>query len=71
VPTLQTGQHPLHKILGYVPDQHILSMSARDPFDKREIPPNGKDFISVYCVRGVRKVCEHDYTTVPANGDDR
>ncbi|OCH90828.1 tRNA-guanine transglycosylase [Obba rivulosa] len=31
-------------------------MSARDPFDGREMPANGKSHVCVYCVRGVRKL---------------
>ncbi|PCH38308.1 hypothetical protein WOLCODRAFT_136159 [Wolfiporia cocos MD-104 SS10] len=56
IPTLQPGPHPIHRFLGYDPSQHIVSMSARDPFDGRDMPANGKDFISVYCIRGVRKI---------------
>ncbi|KAH9951983.1 tRNA-guanine(15) transglycosylase-like protein [Amylocystis lapponica] len=56
VPTLQEGAHPLHTFLGYSPAQHIISMSARDPFDGREMPPNGQDHIAAYCIRGVRKI---------------
>lgn len=56
VPTLQTGNLPLHTFLGFNPEQHILAISARNPSDEKEIPPNGKDFVSTHCVRGVRKV---------------
>ncbi|KAL6309181.1 tRNA-guanine(15) transglycosylase-like protein [Sparassis latifolia] len=56
VPTIQTGAHALHRFLGFVPSQHILSFSARDPSDERELPTNGKDYISTYCIRGVRKL---------------
>ncbi|TFK35426.1 tRNA-guanine(15) transglycosylase-like protein [Crucibulum laeve] len=56
VPTLQTGKTPLHTFLGFNPGQHLLSMSARDLYDGREMPPNGKDHVSVYSLRGVRKL---------------
>lgn len=59
VPTLQPGRQPLHKFLGYVPSQHIVVMSLRDPFDGRDMPSNSKDHVSAYCVRGVRKVTPH------------
>ena len=57
VPTLQTGHNPLHKFLGFNPSNYLLSMSARDHYDGREMPPNGQSHISVYTLRGVRKVC--------------
>ncbi|EIM87554.1 uncharacterized protein STEHIDRAFT_56363 [Stereum hirsutum FP-91666 SS1] len=56
VPTLQQGPHPLHKYLGFLPSQHIISTSLRDPFDGREMPANGHEFVNAYCLRGVRKV---------------
>lgn len=56
VPTLQQGPHPLHKYLGFQPSQHIISTSLRDPFDGREMPANGHEFVNAYCLRGVRKV---------------
>ncbi len=31
-------------------------MSLRDPADDRDMPPNGNDFVSALCLRGVRKV---------------
>ena len=31
-------------------------MTARDPADGRKMPPNGNDFVSTQCNRGVRKV---------------
>ncbi|EMD37196.1 hypothetical protein CERSUDRAFT_95452 [Gelatoporia subvermispora B] len=31
-------------------------MTARDPFDGREMPANGKGHVCIYCVRGVRKL---------------
>ncbi|KAI0078488.1 tRNA-guanine transglycosylase [Panus rudis PR-1116 ss-1] len=60
VPTFQAGQNPLHTLLGYQ-KRHILSLSARDPFDSREMPANSKDYISAYCIRGVRKVTSADW----------
>lgn len=56
VPTLQTGHNPLHKFLGFNTNTHLLSMSARDFYDSREMPPNGNDHTSVNTLRGVRKV---------------
>ncbi|KAJ3556989.1 hypothetical protein NM688_g1723 [Phlebia brevispora] len=56
VPTLQGGPHPLHTFLHHRPDQQIIALSVRDPHDGREITANGKDFVSVRCVRGVRKM---------------
>lgn len=56
VPTLQPGPNPLHRFLGFVPAQHILSMSARDPSDGREMPANGTNHVSVQTLHGVRKV---------------
>ncbi|KAA1474474.1 tRNA-guanine transglycosylase [Dentipellis sp. KUC8613] len=60
-PTLQPGDHPLHTYLGFRLQKHIVTMTLRDPFDGREIPPNGKDFASAYCMRGVRKVKPEDW----------
>ncbi|KAI0037026.1 tRNA-guanine(15) transglycosylase-like protein [Vararia minispora EC-137] len=51
--TLQNGPHPLHRILGFLPERHIVSMVLRDPSDDREMPPNGKDFVSANCIRGM------------------
>ena len=56
VPTLQSGHNPLHKFLGFNPNNHLLSMSARDPNDGREMPPNGHSHMSVHTLQGVRKV---------------
>lgn len=56
IPTMQQGPHPLHKYLGFVPSRHIISTSLRDPFDGREMPANGPDFVNAYCLRGVKKV---------------
>lgn len=56
VPTLQPGHNPLHRFLGFNPNNHLLSMSARDPNDGREMPPNGHSHMSVNTLRGVRKV---------------
>jgi hypothetical protein len=54
--TLYPGQDPLHTFLGYTPGRQIVSVSARDPYDGREMPPNGNAALSVYTLRGVRKV---------------
>lgn len=56
VPTLQGGENSLHRFLGLRKERHILSMSLRDPFDGRELPPNGNKFVNAHCIRGVRKV---------------
>jgi len=56
VPTLQAGANPLHTFLGFTSGKHILSLSARDPADGREMPANGKGHVAVMTVRGVRKV---------------
>ncbi|KAF8901429.1 tRNA-guanine(15) transglycosylase-like protein [Mucidula mucida] len=61
VPTLQGGEHPLHRFLGYSPDKHLISSSLRDPYDGREVPPNGNNFLSANCVRGVRKVTPDEW----------
>ncbi|KAI0928194.1 hypothetical protein AcW2_004283 [Taiwanofungus camphoratus] len=66
VPTLQSGSHPLHTFLGFPSSTHIVSMSARDPFDGREMPPNGKDHVSVYCIRGVRKITSSSWNSYAA-----
>ena len=59
VPTLQPGHHPLHKFLGFNPNNYLLSMSAaRYPNDGREMPPNdpSHSHMSVNTLQGVRKV---------------
>lgn len=56
VPTLQSGSTPLHTFLGFIPGKHILSMSARDPYEGKEMPTNGNNHVSVYSLRGVRQV---------------
>ncbi|KDR82278.1 hypothetical protein GALMADRAFT_276768 [Galerina marginata CBS 339.88] len=61
VPTLQPGENPLHSFLGFSPGKHILSLSARDPYDGREMPPNGQNHVSVYSLRGVRKLTPADW----------
>ncbi|KAK7687992.1 hypothetical protein QCA50_008362 [Cerrena zonata] len=61
VPTLQPGSDPLHTFTGFPSKQHILSLSLRDPFDGREMPANNKQFVSAYCIRGVRKVTPADW----------
>ncbi|KAF8162653.1 tRNA-guanine(15) transglycosylase-like protein, partial [Crassisporium funariophilum] len=61
VPTLQPGPNPLHTFLGFSLGQHVLSMSARDPYDGREMPPNGNSHVSTYGLRGVRKLSPPDW----------
>ncbi|KAF8630572.1 hypothetical protein AX17_005384 [Amanita inopinata Kibby_2008] len=61
VPTLQRGKQPLHTFLGFKPTQHVLAMSLRDPADGRDMPPNGNNHVSVYCLRGVRKVSPSEW----------
>ncbi|KAG9030967.1 hypothetical protein FRB95_003304 [Tulasnella sp. JGI-2019a] len=66
VPTLVPGDRPLHTFLGLQDKRHILSVSLRDPNDAREIPPNGKDYVSAMTVRGKKQVTNsayHDYAT--------
>ncbi|KAG6827804.1 hypothetical protein H0H92_010411 [Tricholoma furcatifolium] len=62
VPTLQNGPNPLHRFLGFDPEQHIVSLSLRDPDDVREMPPNGNKHISACSLRGVRKVAPTDWS---------
>jgi len=59
VPTLAPGKNPLHSFLGFSTDNHVISMSIRDPMDGREMPANGKLHVCAYSLRGVRKVCHH------------
>ncbi|KAK2464954.1 hypothetical protein APHAL10511_003030 [Amanita phalloides] len=62
VPTLhQSEPQPLHAFLGFKPRQHVLSMTVRDSSDGRDMPPNGNDHVSVYCLRGVRKISPSDW----------
>lgn len=61
VPTLQPGHNPFHRFLGFDPNNHLLSTSARDPYDGREMPPNGHGHMSVYTLRGVRKLSPADW----------
>ena len=56
IPILQPGPHPLHKFLGFLPRKHIVMMALRDPFDAREMSSNGNNFVTAYCIRGVRQV---------------
>ncbi|KAI0362742.1 hypothetical protein OH77DRAFT_1417024 [Trametes cingulata] len=63
VPTLVDGPHPLHTFLGYTPENHIITMTLRDPSDGRKMPPNGNDFVSAHCTRGVRKVAASAWKT--------
>jgi hypothetical protein len=59
LPTLHPGPHPTHACLAFPPKKLILTMSLRDPADDRDMPPNGNDFVSALCLRGVRKVRTH------------
>ncbi|KAH9968074.1 tRNA-guanine(15) transglycosylase-like protein [Russula dissimulans] len=61
LPTLHPGPYPLHACLGFRPTQHILTLSLRDPADDRDMPPNGYDFVSALCLRGVRKVTPDEW----------
>ncbi|KAH8112424.1 tRNA-guanine(15) transglycosylase-like protein [Phellopilus nigrolimitatus] len=61
IPTLLDEKHPLHALLGFQNDRHLLSMSLRDPSDGRELPPNGNAFINASCIRGVRKIHPEQY----------
>ncbi|KAG5653714.1 hypothetical protein H0H81_011118 [Sphagnurus paluster] len=63
VPTLQTGPHPLHRFLGFVPQDHILSTSVRDPDDVRQMPPNGPNYLAANSLRGVRKITPNEWRT--------
>jgi len=36
-------------------------MSLREPADDRDMPPNGNDFVSALCLRGVRKVTPDEW----------
>ncbi|KAF9465051.1 hypothetical protein BDZ94DRAFT_1255195 [Collybia nuda] len=56
VPTLQAGKNPLHTFLGFLPSQHILSMSIRDPHDGKGMPSNGNAHVCASSLRGVRKI---------------
>ena len=57
----------MHTFLGYKPEKHLISLSLRDPHDEQELPPNGKDFVSCRCVRGVRKVRDLLVPFLPMN----
>ncbi|KAF8057003.1 tRNA-guanine(15) transglycosylase-like protein [Lyophyllum atratum] len=66
VPTMQPGPHALHRFLGFVPADHLLSMSVRDPADVREMPANGTSHVSAYSLRGVRKISPADWRSYTA-----
>ncbi|KAI0713267.1 tRNA-guanine(15) transglycosylase-like protein [Earliella scabrosa] len=61
--TLVGGSHPLHDFLGYDPEKHVITLTLRDPSDGRKMPPNGNDFVSAQCTRGVRKVSPSAWKT--------
>ena len=58
IPTLQppSSKGAIHTFLGFDPSKQIVSLSARDPDDVREMPPNRNAEVSVWTLRGVRKV---------------
>ena len=56
IPTQQKSSYPLHTFLGFLPSQHVLSLSLRDAADGREMPANGKLFLAAQSSRGTRKV---------------
>ena len=53
IPTLHptSSKYPLHTFLGFHPGKQIVSLSARDPDDGREMPPNGSAVVSVWTLR--------------------
>ena len=76
--TLEDNSHPIHSFLGFDPDKHIISMRLRDTSDMKELPANGKDYVSARCIRGVRKVSlmskisrTHPLNSSLPSGDDR
>lgn len=63
LPTLVQSEHPLHELLGFTPEKHLLSVSVRDPAESRELPPNGNAYVTVQCVRGVRQCTLDEWRT--------
>ncbi|TFK87383.1 hypothetical protein K466DRAFT_663065 [Polyporus arcularius HHB13444] len=61
--TLVGGSHPLHQFLGYETNKHVITLTLRDPSDRRKMPTNGNDFVSAQCTRGVRKVSPSAWKT--------
>ncbi|KAL4073515.1 hypothetical protein J3A83DRAFT_4229091 [Scleroderma citrinum] len=61
IPMMQPGPNPLHTFLGFDMRKHIVSLCLRDPMDTREMPPNGNNYVSANCMRGVRKVNLSDW----------
>ncbi|KAL0581655.1 hypothetical protein V5O48_000356 [Marasmius crinis-equi] len=60
-PPILTLGLPMHEVLGFQKDRHIVSMSLRDLSDGREMPPNTAKYVSAWCIRGVKKVTPEDY----------
>ncbi|KAK7039016.1 hypothetical protein VNI00_010408 [Paramarasmius palmivorus] len=60
-PPILTLGTPMHEVLGFKRDRHIVSMSLRDLGDTREMPPNTGKFVTAWCVRGVKKVTPEDW----------
>lgn len=56
------AMHPLHAFLGFEPARTLLSLSARDPTDTREMPPNGPAQVCVQSLRGVRRLTPSEWT---------
>ncbi|GAW02036.1 glycoside hydrolase family 47 protein [Lentinula edodes] len=64
VPTLQPqqGQSPkINSFLRFPEDEYVLSMSLRDPTDRREMPANTNVYVTANCIRGVKKVTPSDW----------
>ncbi|KAI5118130.1 hypothetical protein M0805_008037 [Coniferiporia weirii] len=61
IPTLLGGEKALQNLLGFSDGRHLISMSLRDPFDGRQMPPNGNKFVNANCIRGVRKITPEQY----------
>ncbi|KAJ4473607.1 tRNA-guanine(15) transglycosylase-like protein [Lentinula aciculospora] len=64
VPTLQPqqGQSPrINSFLRFPEEEYVLSVSLRDPADRREMPANTNVFVTANCIRGVRKVTPSDW----------
>ncbi|KAF9646442.1 tRNA-guanine transglycosylase [Thelephora ganbajun] len=59
--TLKDSLHPLHDFFKYDTSKHIVCLQARDPIDSRDMPSNGRDHLSVRCIRGVRKLRISDW----------
>ncbi|KJA20345.1 hypothetical protein HYPSUDRAFT_142342 [Hypholoma sublateritium FD-334 SS-4] len=60
-PSNASNPHPLHTFLGFDESRHLLSISAREPTDTREMPPNGNALVCVHSLRGVRKLAPAEW----------